>query len=210
MDALRPLCQNGCGGLLEIQSSPEHSLSPRDEFDLDSYNLRPMTEGLGFHHGEKKQVFTRPHPRHFASPRPAKKRASQQEVRPVKEHRQLMAFFVDAVLLLVIYCLLLGIFMAISGPLPSPPSQIFKELLPHLMPLFGMIFVLYFTLFDPMGTFGKRLMNIRVVCLKDHSTPTLSRCCLRAIFSVGGLFLLAIPLVLDLHGRGSQTRLVEH
>lgn len=78
-----------------------------------------------------------------------------------------------------------------------------------LMILSLLYFIVYFTLFESVGTLGKRLMNLETRPMNEHEKMNVISLFSRSFFCLIGLACLFIPAILDMHGKISRTRVVK-
>ena len=122
------------------------------------------------------------------------------------------AFFLDMIFLIMAEVVFVASFFLVAR-LPFNINFFKAEwhsLWPFVAVLFVAMYLLYFALLDFLGTPGKRLVRIRPIHLHTSETPSLGQNFLRALIFLLGLVPLGLPLLANLQGRLSQTRLVKN
>ena len=124
---------------------------------------------------------------------------------------QLTAWFLDVISVMVCFMFTLGVFFIASGLnfsqfwgfMQRQDFQIFA------VSLFAIYYVIYFSILDLVGSFGKSYLGLSVVHangqrLRFRHTFT------RTLVVMGSWILLGIPCLFDLQGKLSKTKLVRH
>ena len=79
-----------------------------------------------------------------------------------------------------------------------------------LVSLFSlMIYLIYFSLFDGIGTLGKRLFSLKLVSKRKNKVLTITQSFNRAFLCLVGLCLVGIPCILGLHDSMSETEVIK-
>lgn len=228
-----------------------------DEFDLDSFELKPISRGLGFHDEEKRdsvptQVAKKAVARSRSSVSKAPKlsgnaflQSSPQAVsdsglmsgveaiyglkkesnsrskefkKPIKSNLKVansvnvvVAFFLDLVIIAASTALLLGSFYILGFQNFSFLGLLafVSDSVAYVCMFFALSFLSYFSLLEPVGTLGKRSLSLRVCHIKGQSGITIRQSFIRGLVSLMSLPLLGIPLLLDFHGKLSDSRVVQ-
>ena len=79
---------------------------------------------------------------------------------------------------------------------------------PYLSGLAGLAFLFYFTLMDTCGTVGKRFLGLQLTDAADHPIR-IPQSLSRAFISLLGLGCLGLPLIANIQGRFSGTKVVK-
>jgi uncharacterized RDD family membrane protein YckC len=230
-----------------------------DEFDLDSFELKPINKGLGFHDEQKREkVVSRsvskvgPTLRQATKASPSlsgnkflhstpqamassglmngveaiygshEKLTRQEDQKVKKEKTQLklkeasylsmaLAFVIDLTVVTSTTTLLLASFYAlgftefnVTGLMNFiTDSSIFALL------FFSLTFLSYFSLLEPVGTIGKRLLSLRVCHSASRKTATIRQSFTRSLVTLMSLGLAGIPLILDFQGKLSDSRVIQ-
>jgi len=142
-----------------------------------------------------------------------KKEACDQNAESVIEAKlssRLVAYLCDCSVILMSSLVVFGLFvLTLYSAMGSSLIQSFIfENIDFFILLNAVIYIIYFSLWDGIGTLGKSLMNIEVLAQKQGKHITMTQLFNRSVVSLLGLFFV-IPNVLDLHSRLSGTRTVE-
>lgn len=235
-----------------------------DEFDIDSFDIKPVTKGLGFHNNASAGVKPRPtvkrqqsltsQPQRTAAPKSTpsylqstpqtvsdpslltgidalygnqplvreekqtipvmEKKASSDTKKKVKEAEmgeQLFAYILDLSLVCGITSLLFTSFFIFAFRRFNGDMMItfLRDSLPFVAVLLSLIYLTYFTLSEPVGTVGKRLLGLGTFISGSNKRTSIKTSFSRAILSLLSLPLLGIPMILDFHGKLSDTRVLK-
>lgn len=234
-----------------------------DEFDIDSYDFKPVTKGLGFHEPKKKKekfptqqsrVNTKPKETRVlsstvshqmpkkdylqstplsvsdpslmsgiealyakeekqASPKKEDKPKVQVEKRVIlaKKETLLAAFLLDLCLVVVLTSVLILSFFGIAmGELNKALLEGFVfSSLPYIGTLAALIFITYFSLTEPVGTFGKKALGISTYRASSLKRATIRQSFIRSTITLFSFFLLGLPTLLDFQGKLSETRVIK-
>ena len=122
---------------------------------------------------------------------------------------QLMAWMIDVGSVIVCFMFTLGVFFVASGLsfnqfLGFMQRQDFQVFAATLLVIY---YIIYFSILDLVGSFGKSYLGIKVV-LTNGQRPHFRHTLLRTLGVVGSWLLLGIPCLFDLPGKLSKTKLV--
>ena len=208
-----------------------------DEFDIESYKLKPLNKGLGFHESEPERLSTRSKFKtslekrlerenslegidslkaFYNMPVTDNKKVLKKKVPKKKEAEFFLQFF--AWLLDLIFIGLIAS-MAILGM--GLMAHIFDKTslkmvvltltringLMGMGVLFTITYLLYFTYGDIATSLGKKIIGIKLVT-KSGKNPTSRMTLVRSLVTVFSLAFLGIPMLFDFHGKLSNTKIV--
>lgn len=228
-----------------------------DEFDIDSYDFKPVTKGLGFHDPleKSKRPTTGPGGSIRKPVRTGSLRASHLQNTPItvsdpglmtgidalygnrpmesklvvgnKEEKKIEitnskikeasfmsmtgAFIVDTLVISLINLVLFSSFYAFAFKtidLTGIQNFIFNSL-PYFAILFGLIFVSYYSLLEPLGTAGKKLWGISTVMVGTKRPITIKSSFIRSLITLLSIPLLFFPLIFDFQGKLSDSTIIE-
>jgi len=122
---------------------------------------------------------------------------------------QFMAWVIDLASVLTCFAFTLGVFFLTSGLsfsqflafMQRQDFQIFAFI------LLAIYYVVYFSILDLVGSFGKSYLGIKVLT-KDLQRPRFWHTLRRTLVVMGSWLLLGIPCLFDGQGKLSQTKLV--
>jgi uncharacterized RDD family membrane protein YckC len=230
-----------------------------DEFDIDSYDFKPVTKGLGFHDPlEKSKRVNKPKAQVYGQSRPSvnnKKPSShhlqntpttvsdpslltgidalygnktvEEVTKPkvlekktskvkakAKEATFLQmagAFILDLLLVFTINIVLFIAFYGFAFKTLSVGgvSAFILNSLPFFAILFSLIFITYFSLLEPMVTWGKRVWGIKSVLIGSKKPITIKSSFIRALISLCSFPLLFFPLMFDFQGKLSDSSVIQ-
>lgn len=238
------------------ETSPKITLN-LDEFDIESYDFKPVTKGLGFHNNASAGVKPRvnnpqsvqrvtPAQRRQTAPTPARSLQSAPQTvsdpsllsgidalygthvpemsvkreAPVKMRKELkeasfgemiLSYLLDLSLIVGITSLLFTSFFIFAFKRFEGEMMItfLRDSLPFILVLASLIYLTYFSLLEPVGTFGKKLLALGTFQTGSEHRSTIKSSFIRALISLMSLPLLGIPLVLDFHGKLSDTKILK-
>ena len=120
------------------------------------------------------------------------------------------AWAIDATLITSLNIALHGIFLLMTG-MSIESAQVLladQDFIIFSGVLFSILYLIYFSFFDLGQTIGKGMLGIRLVSEKAEKL-TMTQTLTRAGISLASLVLLFFPLVLDFHGKISETKIIE-
>lgn len=228
-----------------------------DEFDIDSYDFKPVTKGLGFHDPLEKSkrvktAKTQVHPQTRArvnkinlstnhlqntpttvsdpslmtgidalygnkpleenlKPQQAERKAVKVKRKEATTMQMAGAFILDLLLVSLINIVLFVAFYGFAFKTISIPGikSFILTSLPFFAILFSLIFITYFSLLEPMVTWGKRLWGIKTVLVGSNNPVTIKSSFVRALISLCSFPLLFFPLIFDFQGKLSDSSVVQ-
>ena len=228
-----------------------------DEFDLDSFELKPVNKGLGFHDEDKREVLGNQNLKKSApklksslssAPRlsgnsflqntpevqspaglmsgveaiygriqeePLKKLAPKENIqtklREASYLSLISAFLLDFSVITATTLTLLCSFYLIGFQhiAWNGLATFMLDSVLYALAFFGLSFLSYFSLLEPVGTLGKRCLSLKVCHSQSSKNVTIRQSFARAVVSLSSLFLMGIPLILDFQGKLSDSRVVQ-
>ena len=202
-----------------------------DEFDIESYRLKPLNKGLGFHEKEQGRQSTRPSLKaglekrlerndslkaFYEMPPAGNKKVPVnvvEEDRETEEHVQFFGWLLDLLLVGVIssaFIVGLGLFAYFFGK-TSVETVILTlsriDGLAGMGVLFVITYLLYFTYGDIGTSFGKKFFGMKLVA-KSGKSLTSKMTFIRSSATLLSLCLLGIPAWFDVQGQLSGTKVV--
>lgn len=134
---------------------------------------------------------------------------SARKIKLATEADRFSAFFIDTSLVLLMTLTFYTLSLSITG---LSFDQIFtkaslKWSAPFLATMFCFFFLMYFSLLDSFGTFGKRQLNLILRKTNDKEISS-SDCLIRALITLLSIPLCFFPIVLDFQGKLSDTQVV--
>ncbi len=236
-----------------------------DEFDIDSYDFKPVTKGLGFHEDKKSKVrpssiqkstsnvpasrSNRASVKHpvpslgstsasgsYLQNTPATvsdnglmsgldaiyKREEVKKEKPVKEVKKRVlkeaapfsmigAFVVDLIFItLISTTLFASFFFLIANSLEAGAFILFlKSSWEFVALMVSLIFITYFSLLEPVGTPGKRIMGVGTFQVGEQKRITLKNAFLRSLICLFSLPLCAFPLLFDFQGKLTDSKVLK-
>lgn len=232
-----------------------------DEFDIDSFDIKPVTKGLGFHNNASAGVKPRPTAKRNPSIGPTTPRAQAQTITPgflqstpqtvsdpnllsgidalygsqpvpKKEKKEIpvpqkvatkkkvkeadmaeliFAYLIDTSVVLGITSLLFTSFFVFAFQRFNADMMIYfvRDSIPFVAVLTSLIYITYFSLLEPVGTIGKRFLGLGTFISGTEKRSSIKTSFTRAFISLLSLPLLGIPLILDFHGKLSDTRVLK-
>lgn len=207
----------------EITNSSTKSTGPVPmEIDLDDFDFRPVTKGLGFHH--EKSISSPAKAKAKRAVRPRVNRAElgnsasrssilkelpKKIIKKEKSARlgvQLTGFAFDMALIFCLQFSLNFIFVKVAKLDSIAHLLEFTVIEQSVFLIF--IYLFYFTIFDITGSPGKRIFSMS---LKNtlNKKLTMSQTLIRAVVTLVSLLLLGMPSLFDFQGKLSDTKLVE-
>jgi uncharacterized RDD family membrane protein YckC len=223
---------------LTPNSDPQKSIKLNlDDFDIESFEVKPLNKGLGFHKNEERV-------------RPKKSNVVPVAAKPVSEVRQLLqrseplprlfseevkaptervpeaaptlktakayargvAYLLDLAIISAIFSGLVLIFLVSAGYKIEVTSL--NRLLENtgviitLGLFFSLIYLLYFSLLDMHASFGKEALGLRVEGTREKRL-TISQSFMRSVLSLISYLALGLPMILDLHSKLSDSMVIE-
>lgn len=228
-----------------------------DEFDIDSFDIKPVTKGLGFHDNASKGVRPTVKRKSSVGPTPAraqaqtktpgylqstpqtvsdpnllsgidalygnqpapkkeKKEVSQKletkrKVKEAETAEQIFSYLIDASIIVGITSLLFTSFFMFAFKKFNGDMMMYflRDSIPFIAVLSSLIYITYFTLLEPVGTIGKRFLGLGTFISGTEKRSSIKTSFSRAFVSLLSLPLLGIPLILDFHGKLSDTRVLK-
>ncbi|MCR9203490.1 MAG: RDD family protein [Halobacteriovoraceae bacterium] len=230
-----------------------------DEFDIDSFDIKPVTKGLGFHDNASKGVRPTAKRKSTVGPTPTRAQAQtktpgylqstpqtvsdpnllsgidalygnqpvprkekkevpaphkMQTKRKVKEAEvaeQIFAYLIDTSIVIGITSLLFTSFFIFAFKKFNGDMMIYflRDSIPFIAVLSSLIYITYFSLLEPVGTIGKRFLGLGTFISGTERRSSIKTSFSRAFVSLLSLPLLGIPLILDFHGKLSDTRVLK-
>lgn len=228
-----------------------------DEFDIDAYDFKPVTKGLGFHEEKEKKIrpkantglsankvhrtnkTTTPsnvgHATHLQNipatvSDPAlmsgieaiyqKEKVFEEKVKETPKKKVSLkeaslflmasAFVLDLSFILCISLLLFASFYVFAAK--SFDFMLFtsfmKSFIGFIATMVGLIYITYFSLLEPVGTIGKRILNLGTFQIGSKRRITIKNAFLRALISFFSLPLLTFPLLFDFQGKLSDSKVL--
>jgi uncharacterized RDD family membrane protein YckC len=239
-----------------------------DEFDIDSYDFKPITKGLGFHEPKKKQAsfpktnqvakratsekrvmssnvthqmpkkdYLQNTPLSVSDPslmsgiealykkeqtvqkkteakieKKIESRPQEEKVTKASHADQFLAFFLDVFIIAFISLSLFACFFyAATGKIDYKLGvEFIKTSLPYAATLSALIFLTYFSMTEPVGTIGKRFLDLGTFKVKGKKRVTIRQSFIRSTITLFSLFLLGLPLILDFQGKLSDSRVLKN
>ena len=231
-----------------------------DEFDLDSFELKPINKGLGFHEDQKREKSvtqsikaTSSSLRHttksspslagnkflqntpqtvannglmsgveaiYGSPQQKNKQNITKKV--VKENFSanlkeanylniVTAFVIDTSIVLSTTLILFTFFYLLGFEiLDITGFRLFlMDSIAYVLLFFSLSFLSYFSLLEPVGTIGKRMLSLKVCQTNSSSSVNIRQSFVRSLVTLMSLSLAAVPLILDFQGKLSDSRVVQ-
>lgn len=131
------------------------------------------------------------------------------KIKLATEADRFSAFFIDTAIVALMTLTFYTLSLSITG---LSLDQIFTEAslkwsAPFLATMFCFFFLMYFSLLDSFGTFGKRQLNIILRKTNDKEISS-SDCLVRALITLLSIPLCFFPIVLDFQGKLSDTQVV--
>lgn len=131
------------------------------------------------------------------------------KIKLATEADRFSAFFIDTAIVLLMTLTFYTLSLSITG---LSLDQIFTESslmwsAPFLATMFCFFFLMYFSLLDSFGTFGKRQLNIVLKKTNDREISS-SDCLVRALITLLSIPLCFFPIALDFQGKLSDTQVV--
>ncbi len=118
---------------------------------------------------------------------------------------RLAAWVIDSV---VITIMLLGFFGAIAGLLEINFSEVLlQQGKGFLLSCWSLLYIIYFTVLDLDRSFGKSVLRIKIIKLKAQIS--IIDTFVRTTTSLVSLLCFGIPLLFDLHGHLSDTKVIK-
>ena len=209
-----------------------------DEFDLDSYKLKPINKGLGFHEKEQVRWTTRSSLKtnlekrlerenpveemdslkaFYSMPRTDIKRMSKKKIPKKKEAEaslQFSAWLLDVIFVGIIVCVtVLGFGLSAYVVDRASLEMVIVVLtrmdgLVGVGVLFGITYLLYFTYADITSSLGKKFSGIKLVA-KSGKALTSRMTLVRSLITIFSLVLLGIPILFDMQGKLSDTKIIK-
>ncbi len=246
-------------GQIHSESSKKITLN-LDEFDIDSYDFKPVTKGLGFHEPKKKnEKFPKQNiqkttaqsrvmsagvshqmPKKdylqntplsvsdpslmsgiealYAKEKVVHEEKSKEKIKTkknkailAKKDTQFTAFLVDLINVSIVTTGLIYSFFLIAGGgfHLDMALRFVTSSVPYIATLFALIFITYFSLTEPVGTFGKRLLGISTSQASSLKPATIRQSFIRSTITLFSLFLMGLPTLLDFQGKLSDTRVIK-
>lgn len=216
-------------------SQPKKNSIPVMDFDVEEFDFKPLTKGLGFHHGKDSQPKARTYtkPTHRPAQRtvtPVSKRTQstpeisldlptakvetplEKTVKPKKKIRnarmgvQFTSFVFDLIILFGFQGLLNYSFMKVVNL--NNISQFIQFTWIEQLAFFCFTYLFYFTVLDLIASPGKKIFNLRMKSTVSKKV-TIDQTLIRSVVSLCSFILLFMPLVFDFQGKLSDTRVIE-
>lgn len=135
--------------------------------------------------------------------------SKEQEEEKLIVAQYLPAFMAMLIDLLMIGFILLSTVMISIKVLDLEGAFFFKrEFVPYFLFLYTLFYFVYFTILDLKGTLGKNIFSLRLIDLKKNGLNA-SMTFLRSFLIFLSFPLLGVPLILNIHGKYSQTEIVQ-
>jgi uncharacterized RDD family membrane protein YckC len=162
-------------------------------------NLDHMSKGLESFYGKR------------AAPKQEVEKIKKVEVKAAKLSHQLTSYTIDLFVISLSLVMTSGLFCWLAfSDLSLPVYKYFLSYNYDFIALLGLLYyIVYFTLIDGVGSIGKRMLSLRVVSKSDKKNPTLVQMFNRSFLCLLGSLFLFIPSILDIHGRLSDTTVVD-
>jgi uncharacterized RDD family membrane protein YckC len=225
------------GGLMqELLNQNEKSKSkniPAMEFDIDSFEFKPVTKGLGFHQDEIKENNTRKFKRTQTIAQKErikyeersvtinspvvenKKLILKEELSPIKNEKtknarmglQFTSFVFDLVLICAIQLSLNFAFLKLVQL--DSFSKFLQFTWKEQSLFFSFLFLFYFTILELASTPGKKIFDLKL-------QPTLGKklsidqTLVRSIVTLLSFLTAGMPLLFDFQGKLSDTKVIEN
>lgn len=201
------------------------------DFDLDDFDFKPVTKGLGFHHNEETEKTVRSYQRPQAKPvqdpykresvsisinqprvnEPTKalikeKTKKKSKTRSARMGMQFTGFIFDLIILISIQISLNYVFLKIVGL--SNFSHFLQFTIIEQTLFFAFIFLFYFTLMDLTASPGKRILSMRLNSLTSKKV-SIDQTLIRSVVTLLSFLTMGMPLLFDFQGKLSDTKLIE-
>jgi hypothetical protein len=206
---------------LEIDLDAIFSGQPNDEFEF-----KPLTKGLGFHTEAKRTTGAQVsqqrqivQPTFSPSHSPASHTAlpTMKRIEPVatkgpaigaKTSQVFMAHFMDQLVILGLFAANLLLVSKVSGIEKQTLFSMLNDtsFLVLSIVIYAIYYVSYFTFNGITGTFGQRLVGIKLMATTGQLD--VSKTLTRSLVTLSSLFIFGMPLLFDFHGKLSDTRVV--
>lgn len=218
-------------------SQPKGNKIPVMEFDVEEFDFKPLTKGLGFHN---KESDTRPSSRAYSRPSsigqsrtrnsvntPIKRPAPQSEIGKTEEISfpelkkektpktkvvaapmgVLFTAFVFDLIILLSFQTSINFGFMKIVELDNLVNFI-KFTWVEQVAFFTFIYMFYFTIMDLIASPGKKIFSLR---LKSTSSKkvTIDQTLIRSVVSLCSFILLLMPLLFDFQGKLSDTKVIE-
>ena len=219
----------------EITTSNSKKVNPVLDFDLDDFDFKPVTKGLGFHHEKEKAKKTNPQlrtPRPAVSRRIQTKPETQKLSAPYKEVEldlniikkqdatktkkvtqqkarmglQFTAFVFDLIIILAVQGLMNFLFLKVVE-LDSITRFIEFTWIEQSL-FFSFLFLFYFTLLDVVASPGKKIFSIRLISTVRDKVA-IDQTLVRSVVTLFSFITVGMPLFFDFQGKLSDTKAIE-
>jgi hypothetical protein len=145
------------------------------------------------------------------TPKPITKKVLKniKKEKPAPVFLQVTAWCIDTVFVLMILGVTLSILSLVSGIEISYFREMVlnPEVSIYMAGLFFIYYLLYFSVLDLAGTFGKSLMGIKLSTV-NNKPLRVKHTFVRAFISLTSFLAVGLPLVMDFQGRLSETKVV--
>ena len=226
-----------CGGIMqEILNHTQKSKSsniPTMDFDIDSFEFKPVTKGLGFHQDKIKENSPRKFKRTqtiaqkervkyeersvvINTPLPPKNiQVSSEEIKTKKVEKirnarmglQFTSFIFDLVLICSIQ---LGLNFAFLKIVQLDSFSKFLEFTWKEQSLFfSFLFLFYFTLLELASTPGKRIFDLKLETTVGKKL-SIDQTLIRSVVTLLSFITVGMPLLFDFQGKLSDTKVIEN
>lgn len=201
------------------------------DFDLDDFDFKPVTKGLGFHHNKETEKTVRTYQRPQQKPvtDPYKRESVSVSINPIKNKEvpkkivlskteikkevrsarmgiQFTGFIFDLIILSSLQIALNIIFLKIAKLESLTQFMEFSWVEQTLF--FAFTFMFYFTLLDLVASPGKKIFSMRLKSTTSKKV-TIDQTLIRSVVTLLSFLTLGMPLLFDFQGKLSDTKLIE-
>jgi len=220
------------------QKKPQPKIHPTMDFDIDNFDFKPVTKGLGFH--QEKQIETKT----VVTPRP-KTRQRIEKVARVEKNREIPSvelprpnniqikisdkeksvakkseiklkparLGVQGTGFVFDLFIILGTQVLINAAFLKLSGltnivQFLEFTWIEQSIFFSFIFLFYFTIFDLVASPGKRIFSLRLNSTSSNKV-TVDQTLIRSVVTLLSFITVFMPLIFDFQGKLSDTKVVE-
>jgi uncharacterized RDD family membrane protein YckC len=120
------------------------------------------------------------------------------------------AYFIDLSVISLLFIAIIGVGYLLSGLTLNEIISNKNEVIFLTLPISIMIYLFYFSFLDKTSnsTVGKNIFHIRTVGLKGEQDPSFLNTFFRAFISLLSVLTFGLTILLDFHGKISETKVV--